>query len=317
MAYHLLRNESVEEGVRRIVSEQIDSAIVEIEDTKLDPHETVHQVRKRCKKIRGAIRLVRQPAFEDTYQFENEWFRDAAGKLAFVRDAEAMREAYDKLLDTFAEQVDHLAFDSIREALMQRRQRVAEDQGHLEEGLSAFLTAMHQARERVASWSIGSAGFAAIDPGLQKTYRRGRKAMVEAYREPSDEQFHEWRKRVKYYRYHNRLLQDLWKPVLTTNWEQVKELSDFLGDDHDLAVFRQTLLANPKEFGSKRDIQAFLGLLDRRRAQLQNQAKTLGEYVFAEKPKQLGWRLCRYWQVWHGEDVQQSSKLAEAAVTHA
>jgi CHAD domain-containing protein len=317
MAFHLLRNESVEEGMRRIVSEQVASAIAEIEDTELDPHETVHQVRKRCKKIRGAIRLVRQPACEDTYQFENEWFREAARNLSFVRDAEAMREAYDKLLDTFDEQGDRQAFDSIREALLQRRQRVAEDQGHLEEGLSTFLTAMHQAQERVASWSLGNAGFAAIEPGLLKTYTRGRKAMIEAYHTPSDEQFHEWRKRVKYYRYHNRLLQELWKPVLTTNWEQVKELSDLLGDDHDLGVFRQTLLANPKEFGCKRDIQVFLGLLDRRRGQLHNQAKTLGGYVFAEKPKHLGRRLCRYWQVWHGEAVQQSSKLAEPVVTYA
>jgi hypothetical protein len=105
MAFHLLRNESVEEGVRRIVGEQIASAIAEVEDTRLDPHATVHQVRKRCKKIRGVIRLVRQPACEHTYQFENEWFREAARKLSFVRDAEAMREAYDKLLDTFAEPV--------------------------------------------------------------------------------------------------------------------------------------------------------------------------------------------------------------------
>ena len=70
MAFQILADESVEEAVQRIVREQIDKAIDEINDRELDRHETVHQVRKRCKKIRGLIRLVR-PQLEDTYDREN------------------------------------------------------------------------------------------------------------------------------------------------------------------------------------------------------------------------------------------------------
>lgn len=63
MAYALAQDDdTVEAGMRRIAAEQIERAIAEIDDTGLDRHETVHQVRKRCKKVRGLVRLVR-PAF--------------------------------------------------------------------------------------------------------------------------------------------------------------------------------------------------------------------------------------------------------------
>ena len=313
MTFRILEDESVETGIKRIAGEQIDKAIGELTDEALGPHETVHQVRKRCKKIRGVIRLVR-PRFEEIYRFENAWFRDAARTLSYLRDAEAMIETYDDLMKVFDEQIDRSAFASVRRALTLRRRHIAEDRLDLEERLEKFLAAMREARARVDAWPLEAEGFDGIDAGLSKTYRRGRKAMMLAYREPSTEQFHEWRKRVKYYRYHTRLLRDLWKPVMKKYYSEVKELSDILGDDHDLAVFRQTLLDNPQEFGGKRDIQALVGLIDRRRAQLQAQARPLGERIYAEKPKRLARRLGCYWEAWRSPNQQKSSKLAESAV---
>lgn len=310
MAYRLLGEESVEEGVKRIVGEQIDKAIGEIQNQDLDRHQTVHQVRKRCKKIRGTLRLVR-PEFEETYRFENAWFRDAARRLSPLRDAEAMIETYDQLMNRFSDQLETEAFTPVRETLVLRRRQIADEQFDLDERLADFLTDMREARERVNTWVIRASGFQAINPGFQKTYRRGRKAMFKAYGgESTTEQFHEWRKRVKYHRYHTRLLRELWKPVMKQFLSEVKVLSDLLGDDHDLAVFRQTLMDKPDEFGEQPDIQVLLGLIDRRRAQLQEEARSLGERVYAEKPRQLVRRLEHYWRAWRTEVEDQPAGLA-------
>ena len=51
MAYRLEADESVDSGVRRIAMEQVEKAIREIDDAELGSHETVHQVRKRCKRL--------------------------------------------------------------------------------------------------------------------------------------------------------------------------------------------------------------------------------------------------------------------------
>src|SRR5262245_19811050 len=100
MSFYLLAEESVEEGIKRIVNEEIDQAIKEIDSPRLTNTETIHEVRKHCKKIRSVLRLVRSQ-FEHTYRFENAWFRDTAKGLAELRDAEAIIEIYDDLLDKF------------------------------------------------------------------------------------------------------------------------------------------------------------------------------------------------------------------------
>ncbi len=300
MSYRFNEGESVEAAVRRVACEQLARAIEELTDGALDRHETIHQVRKRCKKLRGLLRLVR-PALGEMYAFENARFRDAARDLSDVRDATALLETYDALMARFARQVDRRAFAPIRRTLTLRRRDVVNGEVDVDERLARFLTEMQQARTRASMWDVSAEGFGAVRGGLEKTYRRGRNGMVAAYEDPSDENFHEWRKRVKYHWYHTRLLQPVWKPVLQKRREALRRLSILLGDDHDLAVFRGAVLDDPDAFSNIRSLQAFFGLLDRTRTDLQAKAHPLGRRLFADKPGALGTRFESYWQAWQAE----------------
>lgn len=64
MPYSVKRKEEVMESVQRIVKEQIDKGLEEITSGQLERDEALHQARKRCKKVRGTIRLI-PPLFED------------------------------------------------------------------------------------------------------------------------------------------------------------------------------------------------------------------------------------------------------------
>lgn len=296
MAYRIRRRKSVEASVRKIALEQIDKAIGEVMDDEMDRHEAVHQARKRCKKVRGLIRLVR-PQFAD-YQQENKCFRDAARDLSYVRDAQSIIDCFDDLVEHFQDQIDQDAFAPVRKELAERRQKIADDKIGLDNKLDEFLAKMRDARGRAAQWKIEDDGFSAVEGGLAKTYRRGRKTLRNAYENPSTENFHEWRKRVKYHWYHARLLRRIWPDMMNVWRSAADELSDLLGDDHDLAVFRQTLLDDPGRFGSESDLQVLIGLIDRRRAELQARARPLGQRFFGETPGQLSSRLGRYWDIW-------------------
>ena len=81
MAYQFTNTESVPEGIRRVVREEIDAAIHELTDKEMDPHEGVHQARKRFKKIRAVLRLTRQELGE-VYSIEAPRFRDFGRKLS-------------------------------------------------------------------------------------------------------------------------------------------------------------------------------------------------------------------------------------------
>ncbi|QDT63985.1 CHAD domain-containing protein [Calycomorphotria hydatis] len=307
MAYRLRQGKSVGKSVRMVAIEQIDKAIAEIESPELDRHEVVHQVRKRCKKLRGLLRLVR-PEFED-YSTENKFFRDLAGNLSYVRDAQSIIECFDALMQRFKDQVDVAAFQSIRDELESRRRNVADDQEGLNRKLDEFLVHIREAKSRVSDWEIDEKEFDAVESGLSKTYQRGRKALDEAYDEPSPEAFHELRKRVKYHWYQQRLLRNIWPQLMKAECHETSRLADLLGDDHDLAVFRQQLLTEPDRYADEATLQALIGLIDRRRIELESEARPLADRLFAEKPKQLTGRLSKYWKVWRRGDRMKIAKV--------
>jgi CHAD domain-containing protein len=318
MSFYLRADESVGEGIKRIVSEEIAQAIKDIDNPKLARTEAIHEVRKHCKKIRGLLRLVR-PQFEDTYRFENAWFRDTAQGIAQLRDADALIETYDSLLHKFSDQVERRAFAPVRRALTRRRQANLEEAGDLNQRLEQIRSRMQQACTRVEDWQLEVDEFAGIEGGLVGTYRRARKAMRTAYDDPTAANFHEWRKQIKYHGYHVRVLRDLWKPMMSSLRNEADALSDLMGDDHNLDVFYKTLLHSPKQFGRKRDIQVLLGLIDRRSAELRIAAKTIGARIFAQNSKAFGRRFRAYWEVWRSEAELPSKKLSEepAVVTAA
>lgn len=308
MAYRFKRGDSsVEAGVRRIATEQIGGAIDEIDDDGLELHETVHQVRKRCKKLRGLIRVVR-PAFDD-YQDENAAFREAARALSYVRDTEALIETYDDLVETYRDQIERRSFASVRRRLTLRKKAI-EREHDLDGELASFREEMVEARARARGWRVREDGFGAVVGGLAKTFKRARRAMAQARAEKTDEAFHEWRKRVKYHWYHTRLLERIWRGPMSAHEDAADDLGDLLGDHHDLVVFRATVAADPDAFGGATDVEVLLGLIEQRQTALEPEAFALGARLLAEPAPALTrrWSVC--WEVW-----REAASAREAAVT--
>ncbi len=299
MPYRILEHESVEEGLRRVSREQIHRAINEI-DGDLGLHETVHQVRKRCKKVRAVLRLVRLEA-GFSYSHENARFRDAARRLSDLRDLTARLETFDLLMNRFEETEQTARFSPIHNALEASRRDFVTNGIDAEARMSSFRDEMEKAWEDVGDWTLSTEGFTAVRKGLMKTYRRGRKALRKAYADPSDDRFHELRKRAKYHWYHMRLLQDGWKPVVKARCTQQQYVSDLLGDDHDLAILRRTLLREAGRFEMHALVDDCLRLLAKRRAELQTDARFAAERLYAEPPEALADRFNTYWMTWREE----------------
>lgn len=284
--------------MRRIAVEQIDAAMAEIDDKALDEAETVHQVRKRCKKLRGLVRLVR-PAFA-AYSRENAAFRDAAAGLSFVRDAEVLLETFDGLIAAFRDGIEAAAFATIRGALAARRDAVAHRRD-LQDLLAAFRVEMEAARERAADWALEADEFDALAGGLRRTYGRAVDAMAAARAERTAEAFHEWRKGVKYHFYHTRLLAPVWPGPMQARRDAADRLGEVLGRHHDLAVFQRFVTEDPDLCREAAEREVLLGLAARRQADLELEPFGLGRRLFAEPAKPLSRRWAAWWAVWREE----------------
>jgi CHAD domain-containing protein len=294
MEYTIQRDETVSEGIKRIVDEKVAAAIEQI-DSDADRHETVHEVRKRCKEVRATLRIVR-PVLP-TYSEENAHYRDAARRLSAVRDAQAVIETFDDHVTPAVADADALAepqLRALRAVLVDRRETLSNEQD-LETRLADVRRDLVASRERVEYLPIATEGFDAVVGGLRKTYNRARNRMAEAYQNPESERFHEWRKRAKYHRYHTRLLRDIWPGPMKARRSELKTLTDLLGDEHDLAVFSEVMDAEALfDAGTRETLE---GVLEGRRSELRRQARPLGERLFAEPSDEFVTRMRRYWDV--------------------
>ena len=295
--YRLRADEPVEAAVRRIGREQVEVALGRIDGAADDVETAVHEVRKTCKKIRGLARLVR-PHLGDVYREENAWFRDTARRLSGMRDLHVMGRTLDGVCERFADECDTGRFAPVRERLLERHRGGGPDAGAALAMLGELRPALVRARERVACWSVPATGFAAVEPGLKLTYRRGRRAMAAVAARPTVAGVHEWRKRAKYHWYHLRLLAGCWRPVMDTWRNEADALAETLGDAHDLAVLRSALATDIELVQSSPDLAELLGLIDRRERELVAQALDRGGRLYAERPGRLAERLGQYWHAW-------------------
>ena len=299
MQYTIQPNEQVSDEIKRIVDGKIELAIEHIDESN-DRHDTVHEVRKRCKEIRAAVRLVR-PVLP-TYKQENVHYRDAARRISDIRDAHAAIETFDDHLRPAVEArgvLDDQTLSDIRSILVDRRETIAAEQ-NLTQRLTAVREDLIEGRTRVPDLPIATEGYDAVAGGLRKSYNRARNRMVEAYEEPEFERFHEWRKRIKYHRYHTRLLRRVWEGPMKRRRTELKELSDVIGYENDLAEFE--LMMKDEELFEPETRELLTGLITAKRAEFHRQGRPLGECLFAEDPDQLVDRFGAYWTATHEYD---------------
>ena len=295
MAFHLRASESVPEGVRRIAIDQLRRAIGEIDDDSLSEDKTVHQIRKRCKKLRGLIRLVR-PALGKQYGTANQLFRDAAREVSGLRDAQVLINTYDKLMEHFTDQVNRPAFATVRRELTMRL-KALESQPAVSP-LLELRERFEQAITLVDSWELDDKGFSAIAAGVSKTHQRARDCLQEVLVQPNTDALHQLRKRIKYLSFQFRLLRQSWPAASDALIETLKSIEDILGEDHDLAMLDQALAKEPNEFGDPQDVQAFRALIATRRKQHQEKAIQQSRFVLAEETSALTERFHAYWRIW-------------------
>jgi len=297
MTYRIGADEEVERAVRRIGGEQIERALADIDGAECDVVRAVHEVRKRCKKIRGLLRLVR-PELGIAYRQENIWFRDTARRLSGTRDLQVMGRTFDSLVDEHPDSAAAARFAPLRERLYERHAGGEPSPDRVRALLEEVRPAFEQALARSQRWRVSAEEFAALEGGLRLTFRRGRRGLGSVARQASAPAVHEWRKRAKYHWYHARLLADCWRPVMDAWRGEAHLLSEELGDAHDVAVLRQALATDVEWLHGAPALREMLELADRRHERLISQALARGSRLYSEKPSRLVARLGRYWRAW-------------------
>ena len=296
--YHLRPGERVPAGVRRIVREEIESAVGQLTGKgESDLDEAIHEARKNVKKIRGVLRLLR-PQLGDVYVQENTHFRDIGHLLAEFRDAGAILETFDALRERYRAEVNGSGLASIRRGLVARKLQ-AEQQGGIHKVLKGMAALLRRSARNALRWPLETDGFEAVSPGLEATFRSGQKALARTRKLPLAENYHDWRKRVKDHWYHIRLLEDVWDGTMPGYERRLKDLETWLGEDHNLVVLEEKVMAEPDYYGNAVDIGLFRTLIARYHAELRRDALAMGRRIYRTKPRQFCAKMRRMWDTAH------------------
>ena len=296
-AYRLLPGEPVGAGMKRILTAQVDDATAELRgEAGTEPAEAIHEARKDVKKIRSALRLVRHEIGDDVWRRENDHYREVARSLSGFRDAEILVQSLDDLAERFGPSAEG-HYNALREQL-EEENRAAHDDGSIERAMTEAAAGLAAGRGRIDALPLDGDGWELIGPGLHRTYRRGRKRLRTVEEEASVTNLHELRKRVKDLWYQVRLIGDADKHMLGSLADHAHDLSDHLGDDHDLALLRETVQRRRAAFADPAHKRHLLEQIDQRRGELQFAAISLAERIYADKPKRFTKRLEKRWEAW-------------------
>jgi hypothetical protein len=181
------------------------------------------------------------------------------------------------------------------------------------DGRRQALLRLGQAKRLFTAKATAGIELGHLIDGLGNTYRKARKAFRQAYREPSDESFHVWRKRVQQHWRHMALLSRGWPEAMGARASEAKELSRLLGEDHDHSI----LLTFARERGASilepQDIDALTALCRSCQAELRAAARPRGERLLAEPTRNLEERVALYWTSAQGLAALAPAKDARAA----
>jgi len=293
VAYRLSFDDGPGHSLRACAVVQIEQAAEHLEQARRleDPIEAIHDARKALKRTRSALRLVQSGPGRSVARQEDRHVRDCGRALSGTRDADVMAATVEALGERYAGQMAASTFASVRDRLAVRGDGVRAGLEPLVLGEAETLRAV---AERLAQWPVEDVTWRHVLAGVERSYARGRKDFSRARRDPTVENLHEWRKRVKDLDFQQRLLHDAWPQVLSAHAREAHRLSELLGEDHDLAVLEALLGV---EHGPAQQVAADTGpltdVIARRRADLQGRARVLGRRVYAEAPADLARRLRR------------------------
>ena len=311
MAYVFDPTAPMSDDIRRVTLSRLDNGIETLDrlsgGDRSGTEEAVHDVRKRCKEVRALARLVRLPLGDEFERF-NATVRDAADVLAPIRDAQAVLATLDDLRAVRPKGA--AALERVRSIQADAAEQATRDVHSGDARIEHARELLVDAREHVERWDLPD-GFDAIGPGLERSYRRGRRALRRAIEQATDEHVHEWRKSVKNLWYQTRLLEPAAPSALAPMSESLDQLGEALGDDHDLAVLVERLAADPHRYGGALHALKAIEIARAEQAVLREPAFRLGATIYAEKPKAFVARIGSYWTA----TVRDGPELATGGIT--
>jgi CHAD domain-containing protein len=240
-----------ETGFRQTVMEPATEAVQLLEKYELDRGRAIHQGRKDLKKLRAALRLIRDHADEEFIPAESVRLRDAGRLLADARDADVKMQTLAALRQRRILKIDEPVLEEWAAALERDRDELLHrlDDPHVPVGSGGAMVrsidAVIEECKFVGQWPVDGLTLRSARLALVRERARGIAAMGRVIEGGDEEAVHDFRKRMKDLWHHLDLLCNVLPEIRSSQVERAHAVSDLLGDHNDLAVLVQDARDRP------------------------------------------------------------------------
>ncbi|MBX2840473.1 MAG: CHAD domain-containing protein [Flammeovirgaceae bacterium] len=281
--------------VKRVALELIEGIHFNL-NSEPDQHKAIHESRKLFKKLRALLRLLKFEIKRKKIFTEDAQFRDLSRKISPLRDITSLIECLTRLHEKFPTGSTSSIINECREILFTKRLELEEDANSWEQTLQIVKEILTKRQKKTSQWKLTKKLYPSWQKGLEEVYTAGRKSMSYAYKHPSGENFHEWRKNVKYLANMVSFMKNAWPPIVETWLQEISSLATILGEDHDFEMLKEQLETEHLKLGKRFHETILHEILEQEIEQLRKVAYGLGKKIFAEKGKSFSARIITYYK---------------------
>ena len=292
MSYQLQEEETLGEGMRRIISRRIEEAIMASKQKANGASSPVHETRKHLKQARAALRMIAGEVKRRHVRREGRALRDVARLISEIRDAEVRLQTVKQLRNLSSWRKDRNFWETEELLAFELDSFLAAFSGWQDEA----RTKLSRARDRMVKWPLGNVTCKTLRRATQGSYKRGREALRCALRKPSAKKFHAFRKGAKQLWYQLRILRPIHPVVLKDLAGELKTIGQHLGHAHDLSFLAARLRSSGS--GRKQGGRILGALIEAREEELQRMAAALGKRFYAQRPRDFGRAISEYFAEW-------------------
>lgn len=298
MSYKINPLQNPEFEFHRILKEKAEKTISLLNDESVAFDVKVHDFRTNIKKMRAVLKLMRYNLGDEVYRHENSFYRELQNELSPVRDSYIRQYTLTSLLPKASRSLNVRLFDRYFAELNSRYEAVRKEYisgdiiGKVKNGLEEHTA-------KISLLTLEDDGIDTAGRGLKKIYKQALRAMETAMKESTPENMHEWRKKTKYLWYQVKMLKLIWPGIMGSLGKEIHQLSDYLGNEHDLSILTETL--NDKKYQGDSMVHSVKTFALDRKEDLNYEAVILGPKVFYESPGRFSKRIISYWKVSLGD----------------
>jgi CHAD domain-containing protein len=274
-------------SLRDVGRQELERAIQTLDAGNLEAAAVeLHTVRKRLKKLRAIALLLRPAIGTKAYRKTDRALRDVGRVLGALRDQQTISRTLRKLQVRFFEKKRPDALRLLEERIAAHAPKSAQGDSPCA-GQNSPANVLRSVLAEIGDWDLKKYAWSDVRTAIRRSYQRARDGFQESSRWKERGRTHRWRKRVKELYYHVRLIRRASPDALEELAQDLGILAEFLGDEHDLVVLRDSIQRVLKKNGDGRFAETLIELIDLRRGELLDAALDLCGRIFDESPGQF------------------------------